>query len=108
MRVVPRNTLLSMMRGVVVSVKMLHSSELVTFDANADEVITDQLSGTPQVFSHWTLIPTAGRVNVVDLQGMADPEKDRHILADPATHHESLSKFFNSVELWRSSVHLVA
>ena len=33
---------------------------------------------------------------VVDLQGMADPEKDRYALTDPAIHHESLSKFFNS------------
>ena len=35
-------------------------------------------------------------MNVVDLQGMADPEKDRYVLTDPAIHHESLSKFFNS------------
>ena len=35
-------------------------------------------------------------MNVVDLQEMADPEKDRYALTDPAIHHESLSKFFNS------------
>ena len=34
---------------------------------------------------------------IVDLQVMADPETDRHILADPAVHHESLLKIFNSV-----------
>ena len=60
MRVVPRNTLLSTMRGVVVSVETPLSSMFVTFDTNADFVNADQLSGTLQAFSHWTLIPTAG------------------------------------------------
>ena len=60
MRVVPRNTLLPMMSCVVVSVETPLSSELVTFDTNADFVNADQLSGTLHTFSHWTLIPTAG------------------------------------------------
>ena len=60
MRVVPRNTLLSTMRGVVVSVETPLSSIFVTFDTNADFVNADQLSGTLHTFSHWTLIPAAG------------------------------------------------
>ena len=60
MRVVPRNTLLSMMRGVIVSVETPLSSMFVTFDTNADFVNADQLIGTLHTFSHRTLIPASG------------------------------------------------
>ena len=35
-------------------------------------------------------------MNVIDLQGIVDPVKDRHVLTDPATPHSGLSKFFHS------------
>ena len=33
-------------------------------------------------------------LSVIDLQGMADPEKDRPVLTEPATHHKGLSLFY--------------
>jgi hypothetical protein len=49
-------------------------------------------STTLQAFSHWTHHETAGRMMVVDLQGVKSFEDNRYLLTDPAIHFDDIKR----------------
>ena len=68
----------------------------VKFNNIHGETNMTRYSATVNAFSHWTFVRTGQQLMVVDLQGIADPQRAEYLLTDPALHHESLSKFFFS------------
>jgi hypothetical protein len=49
-------------------------------------------STTLQAFSHWTHHETAGRMMVVDLQGVKSFEHNSYLLTDPAIHFDDINR----------------
>jgi len=49
-------------------------------------------STTLQAFSHWTYHRTAGRMMVVDLQGVKSSQGNEYLLTDPAIHYDDIRR----------------
>jgi hypothetical protein len=59
---------------------------------NSGGVHFEDYSATLQAFSHWTYHQTAGRMMVVDLQGVKSSEDNRYLLTDPAIHFDDIKR----------------
>ena len=60
---------------------------------NSGSVNFEDYSATLQAFSHWTHHQTAGRMMVVDLQGVRASDENKYLLTDPAIHLDDLKRF---------------
>ncbi|CAF1392458.1 unnamed protein product [Adineta steineri] len=60
---------------------------------NCGGVHTVDYSTVLQAFSHWTHHETAGRIMVVDLQGVKSLIDKKYLLTDPAIHFEDIRRY---------------
>ncbi|CAF4721998.1 unnamed protein product, partial [Rotaria socialis] len=44
-------------------------------------------------FSHWTYHQTAGRIMLVDLQGVKSATDNKYLLTDPAIHFDDIRRY---------------
>jgi hypothetical protein len=59
---------------------------------NCGGVHLEDYSAILQAFSHWTHHQTAGRMMVVDLQGVKSSEDNKYLLTDPAIHFDDIQR----------------
>lgn len=60
---------------------------------NCGGIYFDDYSAVLQAFSHWTHHQTAGRMMVVDLQGVKSSEDNTYLLTDPAIHFDDIGRY---------------
>lgn len=63
------------------------------WNSNCGGVDIQEYFNTLQAFSHWTYHKTAGRMMVVDLQGLKSSGENGYLLTDPAIHFDSLVRY---------------